>query len=183
MRKLLSWFLGLFRKKAVDDTVSVDNYPEGDEVDTVMLGKGEGPMRGYPCGHTGYSRFTVFLFGREAEVDSKQSPMCHKCTVAFLQEHTIRCAACGADIAPGSPVALYSDSSKSLGRRDVGRKVGNSWIGCMLWDCCPSGGFYAGHWTARGFMPAFASGLAAAVHAAQTGEMLIGEIEPLKEGT
>ncbi|MEK7181089.1 MAG: hypothetical protein AAB738_02005 [Patescibacteria group bacterium] len=67
---------------------------------------------------------------------------------------TARCARCGLVILPGMAVALYGQESEGL-RLDIATNIDGAIIGCMRWDCCPSGGFLAGHWSEQGFQPLF----------------------------
>lgn len=106
------------------------------------------------CGHDGPQWYQLNMFGLVSDKidDGKHCP---DCLINQLRQHVIRCSLCGLPIFPGNGVALYHESSEGLKHKDVSVRVGESYIGCLRWDCCPSGGFFAGHWSEDGFKPAF----------------------------
>jgi hypothetical protein len=55
---------------------------------------------------------------------------------------------------PGDGVALYGKGSTGIHESATILDDGVSAVGCLRWDCCPSGGFFAGSWTEEGFKPA-----------------------------
>lgn len=120
------------------------------------------------CGHEGPKKFDILLYG-EVVSPAKSGQKCPECHLANIRETVIRCAACGLPILPGNGVALYHKSSK-LRYAHVGRWVGDEeLIGCLRWHCCPSGAFFAGHWTGKDFAPAFGDGATAAAECMRTG--------------
>lgn len=108
--------------------------------------------RTYACGHRDSRRFRVSVFGKETKV-IKQNATCPACFIEETKKHTIFCALCGLPIMPGDPVALYDDDNDNI--RDEATHLGNSVLGCLRWNCCPTAGFLAGCWTKEGFESAF----------------------------
>lgn len=109
--------------------------------------------RRYRCGHRDARRFMLDVYGQRVSMKSKKE-LCSTCWCAKIRQHVIRCAACGLPIFPGEGVALYAFDPELFSREKV-TFVGESVIGCTRWDCCPSGGFFAGNWTESGFRPRF----------------------------
>jgi hypothetical protein len=110
--------------------------------------------RRYRCGHVARRAFTVTIFGRRRRGTIHQKELCPECLIEDLKKQAIRCVRCGSTIMPGDPVSLYHHSSPGL-HVEVATKVDDQTIGCLGWDCCPSGAFFAGHWTEDGFKGAF----------------------------
>lgn len=107
----------------------------------------------HECGHHGPASYDIDAYGTVfTGIDDHR--WCPDCLVFMFREKATRCALCGHVICPGDGVALYSDDS-ALAYKHVSTKVGDAFVGCMRWDCCPSGGFFAGHWTEEGFRSAF----------------------------
>jgi len=121
--------------------------------DKCRVVSGSSDERDYACGHRGAARFIVSIYG-EMSNEVKQDERCPECFLSLLQSGCIRCALCGLPIFWGEGVALYL-ADASVPKLDIGTRVGDAVIGCMRWDCCPSGGFYAGGWTKDGFHSAF----------------------------
>lgn len=118
----------------------------------------------YRCGHDGWKDYIGHFYGEEMEPMKgilKSRKKCPDCQVAEMKEVTRRCALCGLPIMPGSPVALYAGPASSF-TKEWTTKVARYAMGCMRWDCCPSGGFFAGHWTGKEFRSAFDAGSAVA---------------------
>ncbi len=129
-------------------------------------------QRDYNCGHSGAEQFVVSIYGLHTkEVDQKER--CPDCFLEWMKGMCIRCALCGLPIFPGEGVALYGGGGGL--RLDIATRVGDSVIGCLRWDCCPSGGFFAGHWTEDGFKPAF-DGETGAEKAFSTESMVVGNV-------
>jgi hypothetical protein len=119
----------------------------------IEFSPGENNNKDYKCGHSAPGKYFINLYGdRFGEFDDEQD--CPDCLLVKILAVTIRCALCGLPIVPGRPVAVYSPRSKGL-RLDIATRDGNSVLGCMRWDCCPSGAFYAGHWTGTALKSAF----------------------------
>ncbi|MFA6042515.1 MAG: hypothetical protein WC786_02405 [Patescibacteria group bacterium] len=111
-------------------------------------------LRIYSCGHRGSKEYALDIYGQVSQriTDTSDCPMCR---VARIKKHTIRCAACGLPIFPGEGVALYAFDGELFDRNKC-TFVKESVLGCMRWDCCPSGAFFAGNWSEQGFVPRFA---------------------------
>ncbi len=148
------------------------------------------------CGHLGPSKATLNIYGTimnfdvdkniknvngQITADSEKCP-CPECCFNYYKEKSIRCALCGTGITPGDGVAIYSYKTSPEGkeqeanphfRMDLATKIGGNVVGCIRWDCCPSGGFFAGHWGDQGFEPAFPNGNCAAGLAALTGNPIL----------
>ncbi len=132
-----------------------------------------GDRRDYACGHAGAERFAVSIYGERTK-EVEQEERCPECFVAWMRGFCIRCALCGLPIFPGEGVALYAPRGEGL-RLDIATRVEDSVIGCLRWDCCPSGGFFAGYWTENGFKPAF-GGETGAEKAFSTNSTVIGNV-------
>ncbi len=105
------------------------------------------------CGHHGPASYSIDAYGTVfSGIDHHR--WCPECLIFMFHQHATRCALCGHVICPGDGVALYGDDS-TLPYKHVSTKVDNSFVGCMRRDCCPAGGFFAGHWTDHGFRSAF----------------------------
>ena len=130
------------------------------------------------CGHAGSLQAKIEIWGKE--LGPAPDRLCPVCLFVFLKSHTIRCAMCGCGIIPGEAVALYHKSSGGL-HLDKATFVRESVIGCLLWDCAPTGAAFAGHWTENGFKSAFASGGTILSEVARTGQTFAGNIPKLNE--
>lgn len=109
--------------------------------------------RRYACAHSGAKSFALDVYG-EITKTIKQKEECPICMQARYQKHVVRCALCGLGIAPGDGVALYGADSLDV-HLEWATRINNSVIGCMRWDCCPSGGFFVGNWSEAGLKPRF----------------------------
>ncbi len=104
------------------------------------------------CGHVGPRTFHLNIYGiRSVEFNAKKVE-CPTCITARIKKEVIQCAVCGLPIGPGEGVALYSMVGPGI-RKDIATYVDGAVIGCLRWNCCPSGGFFSGHWTENGFAP------------------------------
>lgn len=103
--------------------------------------------RTYNCGHTGPRNFVLRIWGREVKVNPNVSDeRCPDCSLEELRSQTFRCCLCGLAVIPGEPVAVYDTGS--VQPKDFEFMVVEGYaLGCMNWNCCPSGGFFAGNWT------------------------------------
>lgn len=106
------------------------------------------PSRRYGCGHISVKKFMVRIWG--ATVSPVTDTFCADCALSEIQKVAIRCCLCGLPILPTDGVALY-DRESVVGKDYEFVTIDESAIGCMRWDCCPSGGFCAGYWTSEGF--------------------------------
>lgn len=106
----------------------------------------------YPCSHLGPEWFALNIWGLKS-FEFKKNERCAVCEIKRIKKYCIRCAVCGLPICPGDGVALYHNSSPDI--LPSATVIGDSVLGCMRWNCCPSGGFYAGNWMLDGFVPAF----------------------------
>lgn len=124
----------------------------------------------YPkCSHVGPRKFKIHgwseAFGREVP-DKYIGPKgkegkrivtnieCPACYAEIVKKSTIRCCFCGGEIMPDDGVALYGKGSTGIHESATILEDGESVIGCLRWDCCPSGGFFGGYWTEKGFKAA-----------------------------
>lgn len=167
MRRIIAWFVGLFRGSR--SVVSSEALPKTD--DRLEIVSRSGPIKRYECGHDGASSFNLHIYGEEM-AGVEQDKSCPDCALVSVQKHFIRCALCGLYIGPGDGVVLYA-GSRSI-KKETATKVEMGYLGCLRWDCCPSGGFFAGHWTKTGFKSAFIGGTAAG-EAMRTGKAVIGD--------
>jgi len=133
----------------------------------------------YGCGHTSWRDFHGVFYGESYGPASKKRgrDTCPECVLAKTLSLSIRCALCGLVIMPGAPVALYAGPTSSF-RKSCATKHEGQFVGCLRWDCCPSGGFFAGHWDGEKVLPAFDGGNCAAAEALRTGRVVISNTEP-----
>lgn len=106
------------------------------------------------CGHDGPKWYQLDAYGVPT-IRIADKKMCPVCLMNYIRRYVTRCSLCGLPIFPGDSVALYHESSRELRHKAVAARVGESRVGCLRWDCCPSGGFFAGYWTEDGFRSAF----------------------------
>lgn len=138
------------------------------------------------CGHMGSKEFEFDIWGNAHKFGLKKEQIkkrdgtsiaegiCPKCYFEKLKQVAIRCCLCGYGILPDDGIALYHKDSNGI-NSEVATFVGESAIGCLLWDCCPSGGFFAGYWTFNGFKPAF-EGQTGAERAFSTRKIIVSNI-------
>ncbi len=131
----------------------------------------------YACGHDGPRQAVGIFWGEERVLKEDRDPAKNNCPECLLREVlriSIRCCLCGGIIMPGEGVALYDKKcNPKLGHPAWATATPDTQlIGCLSTDCCPSGGFFAGHWTTKGFRPAF-GGLCIAAEAMRTGKPII----------
>lgn len=107
-------------------------------------------IRKHSCGHRGAKWFTLSVYGEETK---KIKHKCAECCIEELKEVVIRCALCGLPIYPGEGVAIYYKDSGAVVLENPVLVGKDGVIGCLRWDCCPSGGFFAGHWSLDGYQP------------------------------
>lgn len=136
------------------------------------------------CGHMGPSKAKITIWSRIFPLELKKDKLittqgektanahCPNCLFCDLKEHAIRCCFCGGAIIPGEGVALYNKNSADV-NKEAATYVEDNVIGCLGWNCCPCGAFFAGHWTKDGFRPAFEHGLNVAEEAMATGQGVI----------
>lgn len=107
--------------------------------------------RRYSCGHIGPRAYRIRIWGMEFKPTHKVR--CPDCDLKKIQEVAIRCCLCGFPILPGDGVALYDADSIAEKNYPI-KLLGNSLaIGCMRWNCCPSGGFFSGYWNGEDLDP------------------------------
>jgi hypothetical protein len=131
-------------------------------------------LKDFVCGHRGPRFYDMDLYGQVLHNNGTSPEKCGQCCVKWFQTGTCRCARCGLIIFPGDPVALYGPSADFKPERVT--EVPSGVIGCLRWDCCPSGGFFAGHWTGKDFCPAFSNGRSAVEECFATGQIVVGNI-------
>lgn len=137
-------------------------------------------MKDFACGHRGISLYHMDLYGQVLHSNGKSPEKCGQCAAEWFRSISRRCALCGLVIMPGDAVALYCPSRKF--KRERVTEVKSGVLGCMRWDCCPSGGFFAGHWTGQGFRPAFPDGQTVVERVFATGETVVGDLSEPAEG-
>jgi|GEM_PF-1661409 len=130
-----------------------------------------GPEIRYDCGHIAPAECRIFIYGETYSALNNKNH-CPECRIRRIRQQVVRCSSCGRPIMPSSQVALYAGSSPGLKFRNVGIKHRGQYIGCMRADCCPSGGFFAGHWSEDGFVSAFEEGATLAEEMMCTGRMI-----------
>lgn len=104
--------------------------------------------RKYRCGHRGARKYLIHLWGEQFTPGSKKS-ICPACALDELQRTAVRCCLCGFPILPGAPVAVYDLQSVKPKDYPFAIEDGKYAVGCLRWDCCPSGGFFDGHWNGK----------------------------------
>lgn len=176
----------ILRKKggAADELVMVAQVngpkgmpePKGDIIEAVP---DSDERIAFDCGHEGAVKFHYVIFGERIEADEKRMrelhDRCPDCIVDEMRQDIIRCARCGHFILPGQDVAVYF-SGRGLKKKWSTRTPDGGYIGCMRWECCPTGGLFAGRWLGReGFKPAFEHG-SAMMQAFKTGKPVFGNI-------
>ena len=128
----------------------------------------------YQCGHEGPRDYEIQIFDSILEPQKSllnERLLCPNCVMTAAQEEIILCALCGRPIFPGDPVAIYVDDA---GFRDEWKtKISSTEVvGCLATDCCPSGGFFAGHWNGDDIVTPFKEGNTAAAEAFATGDVI-----------
>lgn len=166
--------------KTVDGLVVVastggNEKPMPEPTDELAVVNRQGKRVHYACGHDDHVMYSHNFFGEVLTLTKKilaKREKCAECMLADVKPHIIRCAACGFAIMPGESVALYADNGKFNPKwaKTVGEGERRNVIGCLRWNCCPSGGFFAGYWTEQGFEPAFGgeSAIAAVLRSGRT---------------
>ncbi len=130
----------------------------------------------YACGHDGPTRFKMDFWGEpigQGDASEKMPPKCQECLIAEIRLDLIRCCLCGYSIGPGDKVALYNYGTFRTDATKVGEGERAQFVGCLRSDCCPSGGFFGGHWTRDGFKPAFEGGGCMAAEVMRTGKTIV----------
>jgi len=134
----------------------------------------------YRCGHEGPKQYVGHFYGEEMEPSPeilKTREKCPDCQMTEMRPLIIRCAQCGLPIFPGAPVALYAGPAAAFTKAWSTMHEGQ-YVGCLRWDCCPSGGFFAGHWTGTTVHSAFGgAGSAAAAAMASGGMVVVGDVD------
>lgn len=136
---------------------STDPLPESH--DQIRILERSEKQRKYMCGHRGPKMFKLDVYGSHTK-PFEQKDECPDCVLARYRKHVIKCALCGLHIVPGEGVALYSPGPDM--HQEYATRVGDSVIGCLRWDCCPSAGFFAGNWSEVGFKSRFGGEVTAA---------------------
>jgi len=131
-------------------------------------------LKDFACGHRGPKLYHLDLYGQVLHSNGTSPDTCGQCCAERFRADSCRCALCGLIIFPGDPVALYAPSPDFKRARVTEVKSGV--LGCMRWDCCPCGGYFAGHWTGKGFRPAFSDGATAVEQCLAKGEVVVGDL-------
>jgi len=105
---------------------------------------------------------------------------CDACRFEKLFVSTILCVRCRCPIMYGDPVSVYMPSILPEDFDDsYTAHVKGGFIGCMGGYCCPTGGFYAGHWNGDGVLSPYGAGSAAAECFAGEELIAVSNIGPL----
>ena len=151
MKNVLSRLSSLVKRKSTSVVLPPPNLPQG--VKIVPLSE---TVLEYGCGHQGIGLFKVNLYGGD-EIAPNENVLCKRlkcpnCMVIELLAKTIRCARCGLAIMPGEGVAKYSRAKYDPEYATVD---GDCVIGCLRWECCPSGGYIVGNWNGEKIVPLY----------------------------
>lgn len=174
LRRLLGWNDSLRTESGLEVVCSVGGSEKVEletPEDKIELVSSNDQKFIYECGHEGVTDFVISVYGTKSTIIKKRDK-CSNCVMDLMKNVTIRCALCGHPIFPGESVALYHKSSK-LPYSKVGYQVNDSYIGCLAMGCCPSGGFFAGHWTGKEFRSAFDDGSSIAEQVFKTGQAMV----------
>lgn len=116
------------------------------EIDRPWWQRFSGKYRRYHCGHRGIKSFAIRIWGTQVRpAPKRKKAVCPDCSVELIKKEALRCCLCGFPILPGDGIASYNADSVRPKNWDF-TAVGGFAVGCMRWDCCPSGGFFSGHW-------------------------------------
>jgi len=155
-----------------------------DKTEMTVVPQSEPDVLFQECGHYGPSKVRIIFWNLSFSPELKDEMIkmangcktaeakCPNCMLELLRKHAIRCCLCGGAILPGEPVALYS-GGRGINKK-MATRVGKEFVGCLAWECCPSGGFFSGHWSQDGFKPTFASGNSVAAEVFATGKAIVG---------
>lgn len=148
------------------------------------------------CGHTHWRKESLILNGRVVRPSNQNFSVlvgrlpswlrcffapkqCMLCRFKDQFEAAITCAYCDDVIFRGDPVSTYFPASElPEGFMEHATRTPMGFVGCMGWDCCPTGGFFAGHWVGNGVRSPFSTGTAA-TEALHSGDMVISDIASL----
>jgi len=124
-------------------------------------------QRKFPCGHRGPKLFDLDLFGEVLQSNGKSPDKCGDCFAAGVRGRSAAVLSAASHLArrgrgPLRPQQPVQDRVEHRSRLRIHRLPAH--------DCCPSGGFFAGHWTGQGFKPAFGDGATAVEQAIRTGQ-------------
>jgi hypothetical protein len=108
---------------------------------------------------------------------------CGMCRFKTQFDASIQCAYCDELIVIGDPVTTYfpvvGEEGFPEGFLDRATHTRYGFVGCLNMDCCPTGGFFAGHWTGETIQSPFAAGVAAA-QAMVSGDMIVSDMGTLR---
>ena len=166
--------LWLFRKPDSGSGVSNPDSDSDDSGSDIIPTSSE--ERIYNCFHSGPQTFRFRLFGEESkEIDDPE--LCPDCVLAKLHECVIRCAVCGGAIFPGNGVAVYHVMNNKMLNLEIATYADKDHvIGCLGMDCCPSGGFFAGHWDGKSFQSEYGGTKTAVEQVFDSGDMIVTSI-------
>jgi len=135
----------------LEDPDDADQLPS--PTDEIRLERTAGSSFTAECGHESWEEVSLNVYGLGVQGSNKT--LCPDCMIEKARRDIIRCAACGLPVLPGEGVVLYHETSK-LPYAHVATHFDGDSIGCLRWECCPSGGFFAGNWCGaeKGFVPA-----------------------------
>jgi hypothetical protein len=170
---------GVAAGSAVESGTESDEKPVSEEVCRVIAESDE--IVRFACGHDGPAEFSVSFWGERKsprpEILARREE-CGECMIAGFRPDLIRCALCGFAIGPGDGVALYTDDGHFReGWKTVVEERGHkSVIGCMRWDCCPSGAFFVGNWDGGKIVYRFPDGVSAAGQALRIRKPVVTDV-------
>lgn len=134
------------------------------------------------CGHEAPARYRHNFYGTRLEPKDEvfeKRERCGDCAHGWFGTCVIRCVLCGHAIFPGEPVAVYRDMRRfRKAWKTYADREKTAVIGCMRGNCCPSGGFFCGHWTGEGIDSPFRTGSAVGDALANPGKMIVTNIGP-----
>ncbi len=160
----------------------------------------------YGCGHIGHQRYAHNFFGQVYDLNPnvlRRRSLCGECLLAKSMSCVARCVLCGHAIFPGEGVSVYRDEPEYADRpwriilpaksepadtiierfKQLVGIVPNRVMGCLRMACCPSGGFFAGHWDGVKFVSAFSRGTAAEQALKSGGIVIVGDTTTTSSST
>lgn len=144
--------------------------PELDDGAIIDFINPAGEQVAYDCGHTDFGYFEMSVYGNVCTPKGEMPRhLCRQCSREAVR-HNQRCSQCGSPISIGDPIVLYPEANplRTWHAAYVEINGHRQYLGCLDWDCCPSGGLLAGHLTRDGARFLF-GGESAVAHTLKTG--------------
>jgi len=119
-------------------------------------------------------RFTAWQWWRSQRLGWRPK-LCQNCEGERSFQEIIVCAMCGEPIFVNNPVSTYGirgGTDENLPWLKYATRLADSpdiFVACLGMNCCPSAGFFAGHWNGSGVVSLYRTGTAA-------GDMLSGAL-------